>query len=488
MDVLQKLEVLAEAAKYDAACTSSGVERRGAKGSLGATSNAGCCHAFTADGRCISLLKVLLTNVCCYDCAYCVNRVSNDVPRAAFTPRELAELTIGFYRRNYIEGLFLSSGVLRSPDHTMELVIETVRILREEERFRGYIHAKAIPGCAPELTMRLGSLVDRLSVNIELPTQRSLGRLAPEKAQTSVIEPMRLIQAGIAENREDRRLARRNYLRHLPPAFAPAGQSTQLIVGATPETDRHILDLSEALYRKLELKRVFFSAYAPVNDDVRLPALGTEVPLTREHRLYQADWLLRFYGYRVGELFAPDQADLRLDIDPKAAWALRNFGLFPLEVNRASYEELLRVPGLGVRTARRIVRARRHGRLGFDDLKTLGLSLKRAGFFITCNGRMADGCSANLEAAYASMAASTRASGAGRKGRRGVLEGQLTLFDEGYQRARDPFSAAGHEDRLLDAARSQVLQAQPIRPQGLGASPSGLPAADRFLPGTGGTA
>lgn len=477
MELLEKLEILSDAAKYDAACSSSGVERRGKAGHLGAASNAGCCHAFTADGRCVSLLKVLLTNVCCYDCAYCVNRCSNDIPRAAFSPRELADLTVGFYRRNYIEGLFVSSGVMKSPDYTMELIIETVRILREEEKFLGYIHAKAIPGCSPDLTVRLGQLVDRMSVNIELPTQRSLSFLAPQKADVSVVEPMRLISDGIAQCKEERKLARRNYLGKRLPSFVPAGQSTQLIIGATPETDRHILGLAEGLYTSFSLKRVFFSAYNPVNDDVRLPGLNSEVPLTREHRLYQADWLLRFYGYRVEELFSQTDMNLRLDIDPKAAWALRHPEMFPLEVNRASYEELLRVPGLGVKTARRIVGARRNGRLNFDDLKTLGLSLKRAGFFVTCGGKVAAGYDIDPEKAYASMAASTRASGAGRASRRGMVEGQLALFDQGYQQAVDPLSC-GAADRLAAAARSRVLPATCHVRAGRG---SGLPFEDRFL-------
>lgn len=388
MELLKKLEILSDAAKYDAACSSSGIERGGRPGHLGATSNAGCCHAFTADGRCVSLLKVLLTNVCCYDCAYCVNRCSNDIPRAAFSPRELADLTVGFYRRNYIEGLFLSSGVMKSPDYTMELIIETVRILREEEKFRGYIHAKGIPGCSPDLTVRLGQLVDRLSVNIELPTQRSLAYLAPQKAGISVIEPMRLISSGILQRREDLRLARRMNLKSRPEPFAPAGQSTQLIIGATPETDHHILGLAEALYGKFDLKRVFFSAYNPVNADGRLPGLGTEVPLTREHRLYQADWLLRYYRFHVDELLSEDRPNFNIYLDPKCDWALRHLDTFPVEINRASYQTLLRVPGIGYKSAQRIVAARRDTALTYDDLKKIGVVLKRALYFITCSGRM----------------------------------------------------------------------------------------------------
>ena len=477
MEMLEKLEVLADAAKYDVACTSSGVSRAGKKGQLGAASSAGCCHAFTADGRCVTLLKVLLTNVCCYDCAYCVNRRSNDIPRAALTPRELADLTVSFYRRNYIEGLFLSSGVLRNPDYTMELIVETARILREEEGFRGYIHAKSIPGASAALVQRLGYLVDRVSVNAELPSQSSLDVLAPEKAGLSVTAPMRQLSDGIEESAQERRLAKRNRGLAKAGSFAPAGQSTQLIIGATPETDHHILSLTESLYTSYKLKRVFFSAYMPVNDDVRLPSLETEVPLTREHRLFQADWLLRFYGFKVAELVSCEEPDLPLDMDPKAAWALRNMELFPLEVNSASYEELLRVPGIGVRLAHRIMRARTCQRLGFDELASLGLSLKRAGFFITCLGRMAPGFEADPHVARASLTASVIASGSGRKKMRGVIEGQMSLFSDGCQQARDPFAKPQHKDRLLAAAREQMVQAQALQQQPL-QTPSGLPTHD----------
>lgn len=474
MDTMTKLTILADAAKYDVACTSSGVNRPARTGFLGSAGTAGCCHSFTADGRCISLLKVLLTNVCTCDCAYCINRRSNDIPRACFTPRELAELTVAFYRRNYIEGLFLSSGVLRNPDYTMEQLIETVRILREEERFNGYVHVKTIPGSSPELVQRLGLLADRLSVNIELPSQSSLNLLAPEKGRSGIIKPMRLISEGIAQNREDRRLARRNYLRAVPARFAPAGQSTQLIVGATPETDQHILYLTSALYQKFSLKRVFYSAYLPINDSPLLPSLHAEVPLTREHRLYQADWLLRFYGFEVSELLPSGQPDLSLSLDPKAAWALRNLDRFPVEVNSAEYEDLLRVPGLGVRCAKRVVRARRAHRLGFDDLKNLGVSLKRAGWFITCNGRMADGFRADARAARASMEQSTRTSGTGRKGKRNLTQGQLSLFEAPSPHASDPMARIDARDRLLAAARSQPLRATVN-------TPDELPSTDPLL-------
>lgn len=483
MDTLRKLELLAEAAKYDVACTSSGSNRAGVKGQLGATKAAGLCHSFSADGRCITLLKVLLTNVCSCDCAYCVNRSSNDIPRAAFSPRELADLTVEFYRRNYIEGLFVSSGVLRSPDYTMELLIETARILREEKGFRGYIHAKSIPGASSDLVTRLGLLVDRMSVNIELPSQASLDLLAPQKAAASVVKPMKLIREGIEERSEEVRLARRTYLSNAGARFVPAGQSTQMIVGATPETDRHILRLTEAFYQQFKLKRVFYSAYLPVNDDARLPSVGTEVPLTREHRLYQADWLLRFYGFSAGELFAADDPNLELLVDPKASWALRNMELFPVDVNRATYDELLRVPGIGVRCAQRIVRARRERRLDFDCLKRLGVSLKRCGFFLTCSGRMALGFEPDPGKARRALESSTRASGAGRKNRKGLVEGQLQLFEDACQHARDPFAASRANGTLAYAAQQGLrgVEAGPLKQFAIGRTPSGLPAADTLI-------
>ena len=488
MDMLQKLEILADAAKYDAACTSSGVERSARKGTVGVASSAGCCHTFSADGRCISLLKVLLTNVCVYDCAYCVNRRSNDVPRAAFAPRELARLTVGFYKRNYVEGLFLSSGVVRSPDYTMELLIETLRILRQEEGFGGYVHAKAIPGCSPELVTQLGLLADRLSTNIELPSQDSLEQLAPEKARVSSVAPLALVHNGIQQARHDRNIARSGRARAASQPFAPAGQSTQLIIGATPETDHHILSLAEQLYAQLELKRVFFSAYVPVNDDARLPGLQQPVPLTREHRLYQADWLLRFYGFSVGELLSAEQPDLSLELDPKAQWALGHMNEFPVEVNTARYEQLLRVPGLGVTCAKRIVRARRERRLDFAALSRLGVKLKRAGWFLTAGGRMHEGFSLDADAARASMTASTRASGAGRVSKLGLVSGQLALFDDACQHAHDPYAAPGHGDRLLAAARGARVQAGVHATARLGATPSGLPQRDELVAARGAAA
>ena len=382
MDIYEKLTILTDAAKYDVACTSSGVAR-GAGGSIGSAAAAGICHTWSADGRCVSLLKVLFTNYCQYDCAYCVNRKSNDVPRAAFTPRELADLTMEFYRRNYIEGLFVSSGVIRSPDYTMEQMIKAVRILREEYGFNGYIHAKVIPGASQILVEILGGLVDRLSVNIELPSEKSLQKLAPDKTKTNILAPMRTIT-------EKKEISRQEIIKYRhAPRFAPAGQSTQMIIGASDETDFHILRLSQALYDKYRLKRVFFSAYIPMNNDKLLPSVETKPPLLREHRLYQADWLLRFYGFRAEEILSEQDSMFNPLIDPKCNWALNNMHLFPVEVNSASYEMLLRVPGIGVTGAQRIVRARKAAYLDFDGLKKLGIVMKRAQYFITCKGKTA---------------------------------------------------------------------------------------------------
>ena len=387
MDVLEKLTILTDAAKYDAACTSSGGNRAAKKGYIGNTSTsvAGCCHTFSADGRCVSLLKVLLTNRCVYDCKYCVNRRSNDTRRAAFTPEELADLTISFYRRNYIEGLFLSSGVFRSPDYTTELMIRTLRLLRETYRFNGYIHAKAIPGTAPELVEQLGLLADRLSVNIELPSEAGLKTLAPDKTKSAILTPMRQIQARNCQNKEE--LIK---YRHAPK-FAPAGQSTQLIVGATPDSDFHILRLTQGLYDRYHLKRVFYSAYVPVMEHALLPAKDVKPPLLREHRLYQADWLLRFYGFRAEELLDEQHRDFDTRVDPKCSWALAHLEFFPVEVNTADYETLLRIPGVGVISAKRILSARRAGRLRIDDLPKLGVVMKRAQYFLTASGKIPDG-------------------------------------------------------------------------------------------------
>ncbi len=383
MDLADKLAILADSAKYDVACTSSGVERPGRHGALGSTAAAGICHAFTPDGRCVSLLKVLFSNACAYDCSYCVNRRSNPRPRATFTPRELAELTIGFYRRNYIEGLFLSSAVLGSPDATMERMIEALRILREEYRFNGYIHAKAIPGADPRLVERIGLLADRLSVNIELPSAKSLDALAPDKSKAAILRPMGQIAAQSAESRRDLAVYRH------APAFAPAGQSTQMIIGASPESDFQILRLTEGLYKKYALKRVFYSAYLPVVADSRLPALSTQPPLLREHRLYQADWLLRYYQFSAAEILSEDEPWFDEYLDPKCTWALRHPAFFPVEVNTAPKAALLRVPGIGPKSALRILQARRQQTLGMPELKRIGVVLKRAQYFITCGGRVA---------------------------------------------------------------------------------------------------
>lgn len=435
MDTTAKLALLADAAKYDVACTSSGIDRDARMGALGNATAAGICHSFSADGRCITLLKVLFTNVCVFDCAYCASRCSNDVPRASFRPRELADLTMEFYRRNYIEGLFLSSGVLKSPDYTTERIIECLRILREEYGFRGYIHAKAVPGTSSDLLAALGLLADRISVNMELPSSESLALLCPNKTRDSIVAPMRQIREGIAEDRDTRALMRRDacYMAQRRPArktraFAPAGQSTQTIIGATPETDFQILNLSSSLYKTMHMKRVFFSAYLSVNEDGRLPQ-GNAVQLDREHRLYQADWLMRFYKFDAAELIDEGQPFLATDIDPKANWAINHLDRFPIEVNTAPYEELLRVPGIGVRGAKAIVSARRATALGEAELRKLGVAYKRARFFITCRGRyQGHGTRFDKESLHAQLAAPIQAGSHGRRSGK-VLAGQMSLFD-----------------------------------------------------------
>lgn len=504
VDTLEKLEILAEAAKYDAACTSSGAARSAEPGSLGQAMPAGCCHSFTPDGRCVTLLKVLMSNACSFDCAYCVNRRSASCRRATFSPRELAELTVDFYRRNYVEGLFLSSGVMGTPDATTERMIACLEILRDELRFRGYVHAKVIPGTSPELVRRLGMLADRLSVNLELPSAASLAALCPDKGRSDVLSPMaqiartrdeeegRLLSEGTAPRRPAPRVAgaraqgeaaatarglaagaprdarggtapRAGAARGAPGApveeggtawgqdmllcptanrltlrrrsrvatarrrFCPAGQSTQLIVGATPEDDNHILQLSESLYRSFGLRRVFFSAYLPMLRDERLPEPGTPVPLRREHRLYQADWLMRYYGFSPDELASPDEPWLDLELDPKLAWALRNLRLFPVEVMEAPLSLLLRVPGVGPVGARRIVAARRTKVLGFDDLRLLRVSLRRARPFLSCDGRRDPSAPLDEELIRKEVAADARDSryNRARREREGT---QLTLF------------------------------------------------------------
>ncbi len=458
LSVQEKLHILADAAKYDVACTSSGVDRKGGKGMLGNARACGICHSFASDGRCISLLKILMTNHCVYDCKYCINRVSNDVPRATFTPEEICELTVEFYKRNYIEGLFLSSGVLKNPTYTMEKMCEALALLRNKYRFNGYIHVKTIPGASDELLAMAGIFADRISVNLELPTEDSLKELAPNKSLQSIINPMAKVSNTIAENRlalgkkaQMERSWGNRYLQgsifaagnsgigreynakivknHLSDIsennisntdknsiktsdsggvldlsgmkelgmysgnnrirqFAPAGQSTQMIIGASGESDYTLLQTTQRLYQSFDLKRVFYSAYIPINEDSALPSLDTAPPLLREHRLYQADWLLRFYGFQADELLSEDKPDFNVQLDPKCDWALRHLDIFPIEVQTASYDMILRVPGIGPRSAKRIMQARRYGSLNYDSLKKMGVVLKRAHYFITCGGHM----------------------------------------------------------------------------------------------------
>ena len=435
----EKLQILADAAKYDVACTSSGSSRRGKKGELGNTEACGICHSFAADGRCISLLKILMTNHCAYDCKYCINRVSNDVRRATFTPEEICQLTVEFYKRNYIEGLFLSSGILKNPTYTMERMCETLLLLRTKYHFNGYIHVKTIPGASDELLAAAGYLADRISINMELPTQESLRTLAPNKTMKNILNPMGKVQSTIASHRmaigksaymersrgnqflnqgifsdhshkmfreklektnpdiqlKDSTTTPKENACQLSPldmsdlkrSFAPAGQSTQMIIGATGESDYTLLQTTQALYQGYDLKRVFYSAYIPLNEDKVLPQIGTPPPLLREHRLYQADWLLRFYGFQANELLSETQPNFNELIDPKCDWALRHLDQFPVEVENASYALLLRVPGIGPKSASRITHARRYGRLDFESLKKMGVVLKRAHYFITCGGR-----------------------------------------------------------------------------------------------------
>lgn len=423
LSLQEKLMILSDAAKYDVACTSSGSDRRGKKGFLGNADSAGICHSFSSDGRCISLLKILLSNECIYDCKYCLNRSSNDQMRTTFTPEEICTLVIEFYRRNYIEGLFLSSGIVKSPDYTMEQIYRTLHLLRTFYRFHGYIHVKAIPGASEELITKTGYLADRMSVNLELPTTDSLKKLAPHKKPENLIRPIRHIRDGIIEHRlltgkspQMERSSGNRYLRHTifkdnpykqlqaqasigisavppisgqeQPSFVPAGQSTQMIIGASGESDLQLLTATQNLYQQFDLKRVFFSAYVSLNEDRALPAPGTAPPLLREHRLYQADWLLRFYGFHAQELLNEEHPNFNILLDPKCDWALRHLEQFPVEINTADYATLLRVPGLGTRSAMRIINARRQSSLDFSHLKKIGVVLKRAKYFITCGGRM----------------------------------------------------------------------------------------------------
>ena len=380
--IKDKLGILADAAKYDVACTSSGVDRRGDGTGMGNSIAAGICHSFSTDGRCISLLKILMSNECIYDCKYCRNRASNDIERATFTPEEICTLTMDFYKRNYIEGLFLSSGILQNPSYTMELLFQTIWLLRNKYRFQGYIHLKAIPGADSRLVEQVGYLVDRMSVNLELPTAEGLAKLAPNKSRKTILTPMRQIQNGIVQSKNELAVYRN------APSFVSGGQSTQVIVGATPETDYQIVNVAESLYQKFRLKRVFYSAYVQINQDKDLPALPGGPPLLREHRLYQADFLMRFYGFEAKELLSEQRPNFNVLLDPKADWALRHLELFPVEINRADYNMLLRIPGIGVKSAQKIVKARRGCTITFEHLKKMNVSLKRALYFITCNGKM----------------------------------------------------------------------------------------------------
>lgn len=380
MDIANKLRILSDAAKYDVSCASSGSKRKSKKGDLGSTHASGICHSFTPDGRCVSLLKILLTNYCIYDCSYCINRRSNDIERAAFTCEEVIDLTMNFYRRNYIEGLFLSSAIMKSPNHTMEMLFNIVNTLRNKHHFKGYIHLKAIPGADEEIIKKAGMLVDRMSVNLELPSSKSLKLLAPDKNKNAIFKPMNDIKNNIIVNKSDRRKYRHS------PLFVPGGQSTQLIVGATNETDLNILNLSENLYNKFDLKRVYYSAYVPVNTDKNLPVLKNP-PTLREHRLYQGDWLVRVYGFKSSELLNDKNPNFDINFDPKTTYALNNFDKFPVEINAAPFNTLIRIPGIGIRGAQKILTARKIGSLDFFDLKKLGIVIKRAQYFITCKGK-----------------------------------------------------------------------------------------------------
>lgn len=378
--ITEKLNILADAAKYDVSCASSGSKRKNENKGLGNASN-GICHSYTEDGRCVSLLKILLTNHCIFDCAYCVSRKSNDIKRAAFTVQEVVDLTINFYRRNYIEGLFLSSGIFKDADYTMERLVLIAKKLRTEHKFNGYIHLKSIPGASDELMHEAGLYADRLSVNLEMPTEAGLKLLAPDKNRQDMIDPMQYLKNEIILHKEEKKLFKKT------PLFAPAGQSTQVIIGATPETDQQVLQSANYFYKNFNLKRVYYSGYVPVLSDSRLPALNTTVPMVRENRLYQADWLMRFYGFNVNEIVDNTQPLLDIDIDPKLSWAIRNMHVFPIDINKADLQLILRVPGIGVQSAQKIVSARRHAHLNWEQVKKLGVAVNRAQYFITCKSR-----------------------------------------------------------------------------------------------------
>lgn len=376
--ILEKLSILADAAKYDVSCASSGSNRKNESKGLGSTGN-GICHAYTEDGRCVSLLKILLTNHCIYDCSYCVSRKSNDTRRAAFTVQEVVDLTINFYRRNYIEGLFLSSGIFKNADYTMERLVRIAKKLRSEHNFHGYIHLKTIPGASDELLKEAGMYADRLSVNIEMPTENSLKLLAPDKKREDMINPMKYLKTAIQQNLDEKKALKK------VPLFVPAGQTTQMVIGATPETDFQILWIADQFYKKMHLRRVYYSGYVPISNDNRLPAIGTPVPMIRENRLYQADWLMRFYGFKVNEILSAEDPHLDMDIDPKLSWALRNLHLFPININTADLQLIMRVPGIGIQSAKKICSARIFRQLNWEHLKKIGISFNRARYFITCN-------------------------------------------------------------------------------------------------------
>lgn len=414
MDILKKLEILSDAAKYDVSCSSSGSNRSNKKDGLGNASMAGICHSWSDDGRCISLLKILMTNYCIYDCVYCVNRSSNDLPRAIFTPEEIVDLTINFYKRNYIEGLFLSSAVYKDPNYTMEQILKVVKTLREKENFNGYIHTKIIPGTDDKLVDQVGKYVDRMSVNIELPSESGLKVLAPKKTKQNILQPMRFISKNIIQTKEEKKIFR------FKPNFVPAGQTTQMIVGATDDSDLKILNLSENLYENLNLKRVYYSAFIPVSTNPKLPLIKSP-PLVRENRIYQADWLLRFYNFKAHELLDENKPNFDLELDPKCDWALRNMDQFPVEINRADYRTLLRIPGIGVKSARRILSARQFTKLSFYDLNKMGIVLKRAQHFITCDGKYYGSKSTNTDILKAKIINSS-------KDKKDVR--QISMFDE----------------------------------------------------------
>jgi putative DNA modification/repair radical SAM protein len=421
MELAKKLEILAESAKYDVSCSSSGVTNNTRIGSVGSTATSGICHSFTSDGRCVSLLKILFTNACIFDCHYCINRKSNSIPRATFTPQEVADLTMEFYMRNYIEGLFLSSAIIKNVDYTCELLIKTLKILRHEKGFKGYIHVKAIPGADEKLIEELGFLADRMSVNVELPSRESLKLLAPDKDPFALYKPMKQI------TQKKKEMAQLPVLRN-SQSFVPAGQSTQMIIGASPESDYSIVKISEKLYQNYELKRVYYSAYIPVNQDNLLPAVTTDPPLLREHRLYQADWLLRFYRFKADEILTEDQPNFNLYLDPKANWAVQHFDHFPVDVQTASYEWLLRIPGIGPKSAQNIVKARKYYQLHLADLKKLGVVVKRAQYFVSCNGAVPAGLIKDPEWVISSLISSKQYETLKTANSQSTAE-QLSLFD-----------------------------------------------------------